>query len=335
MRTMMVRLRAVCRRLLGIDLDAIRSEERVGGLVSEIAILRGSLAGLAADLRMTRMLVGGLHAARVKAKASSATLAEAEFKVFSQFGDDGIIQFLVHHLNVQPRTFVEFGVTDYAEANTRYLLEADNWRGLVMDGDPAMVERIRRDLVCVLHDLTATAAFIDRDNINDLLRNHGFSGEIGLLSVDIDGNDYWVWEAITEVNPVLVVCEYNSVFGPRQAITVPYDAAFSRQKAHPSRLYYGASLKALCLLANGKGYAFVGSNSRGNNAYFVRRDRMGPLREISSEDGYVESRFRESVDASGSPTFISGRDRAALIADMPVLVCPQMDETTLGSLQLH
>ena len=125
-------------------------------------------------------------------------------KVFSQFGDDGIIQYLIQHLQVQPQSFVEFGVENYSEANTRFLLLNDNWRGLVLDGSEDSLEALRSEDIYWRHDLTAVAAFIDRDNINGLLARNGFSGRLGLLSIDIDGNDYWVWERIDCVTPSLV-----------------------------------------------------------------------------------------------------------------------------------
>ena len=128
----------------------------------------------------------------------------------------------------------------FSESNTRFLLRKDNWRGLVIDGSPTNVSSIRRLPEFWQHELTAVASFITRDNINDLFRDAGYTGEIGLLSIDIDGNDYWVWEAIEVVSPVIVVVEYNSVFGPDATVTVPYDPAFTRRAAHHSNLYFGA-----------------------------------------------------------------------------------------------
>jgi hypothetical protein len=248
-----------------------------------------------------------------------ARLRDTEFKVFSQFGDDGIIQHLVHRLGPMEDRFIEFGVEDYSESNTRFLLLNDNWRGLVIDGNPENVTRVQAQDYYWRHDLTAVHAFLDRDNVNAHFREHGFEGSIGLLCIDIDGNDYWVWEAIDCVYPVFVVCEYNAVFGATRAVTVPYDPKFDRTGAHPSNLFWGASLKALCVLAERKGLAFVGANGAGNNAYFVRRDRLGSLRALSSEEGFVDSRFRESRDHDGKLTFLSGPARRLAIADMDVV----------------
>ena len=263
-----------------------------------------------------------MMALEVRRKTALASLAEAEFRVYSQFGDDGIIQYLVARLALPPerQSFIEFGVEDYREANTRFLLINDNWRGLVLDADGDNVRRILSDGVTWRHDLTAVSAHITAENIDDLLTKHGFAGDIGLLHIDIDGNDYWVWKAITVARPAIAIVEYNAVFGAEHAVTIPYDPGFARTSAHHSNLYYGASLSALARLADEKGYTFVGCNSAGNNAYFVQR-AIAPatgLKALSARDGFVPSRFRESRDASGKLTYVAGDARLAEIADCVV-----------------
>jgi hypothetical protein len=114
---------------------------------------------------------------------------------------------------------------------------------------------------------------------------------------------------------VVVVVEYNAVLGGDRAVVVPYDPTFDRRKAHPSQLYWGASLAALVRLGEAKGYAFVGCNSAGNNAYFVRQDRLGPLTRHSARAGFVCSRFRDSRGAGGHLTFLGGEARRAAIGD--------------------
>jgi hypothetical protein len=131
---------------------------------------------------------------------------------------------------------------------------------------------------------------------------------------------------------VLVVVEYNSVFGPRHAITIPYDPGFVRTRAHYSNLYWGCSLKALCGLAERKGYAFVGSNSSGNNAHFVRRDRAAGIPILTPEQGYVESRFRESRDRDGRLTYLSGHKRLEAIKDLKVYDLDRQEFVRLGDL---
>lgn len=263
--------------------------------------------------------------------APETPLADVEFKAFSQFGDDGILQFLVHHVGILPRerVFVEFGVETYREANTRLLLVKDYWRGLVLDGSESHVRSIRDDEVSWRYDLTATAAWIDRDNINALIGDNGFSGEIGLVSVDVDGNDYWILEALEVVRPIILVTEYNGIFGPTEAVSVPYDPNFHRLKAHFSGQYWGASAVALEYLARRKGYALVGSNRAGNNLFFVREDRLGKLPRRSVAEAFVVPGYRDSRSESGVLTFLSGDQRIKLIAELP-LTDVRTGETRLG-----
>jgi len=289
------------------------------GLVTRGRALAGhDLEALRLQIDESKVLTAKLLIAQLASRGRLENLRDAEFKVFSQFGDDGIIQYLIHAIGPLPDRFIEFGVEDYREANTRFLLVNDNWSGLILDGSADRVDRIHRDPIYWRHDLTAVHAFVDRDNINQLFRDHGFTGPIGILSIDIDGNDYWVWQAIDAVDPTIVIAEYNSVFGSSLAVTVPYDREFVRTRAHHSNLFWGASLNALCRLAESKGYAFVGSNGHGNNAYFVKKERLGTLSPVTCEQGYRRSRFRESRDAAGNLTFLGGDARLDAIRELTV-----------------
>jgi hypothetical protein len=139
-------------------------------------------------------------------------------------------------------TFVEFGVEHYAEANTPFLLQHRNWRGLIADISAEAIETVRRSDLMWRHDLTAVHLQITRDNINDLLTDHGFAGEIGVLSVDVDGIDYWIWDAITVSNPGIIICEYNGLFGDRHPLSVQPDDNFNRTEKHFSNLYWRSSI---------------------------------------------------------------------------------------------
>lgn len=245
-------------------------------------------------------------------------IQDAEFKVFSQWGDDGIIQYLIDYLNIENKVFVEFGVEDYQEANTRFLLINNNWSGLVMDGSEINITKIKKDEIYWRHDLKAKSAFVTAENINQLIEEEGIKGQIGLLHIDIDGNDYWVWKALSVIDPVIVIVEYNSLFGKDRAITIPYDQEFQRTKTHYSNLYAGASLLAICDLAHHKGYSFIGCNSAGNNAYFVKNEFIKALNPISPEEGFVESKFRESRDENGKLTYLGGPERIEAIKGIKV-----------------
>jgi hypothetical protein len=244
-------------------------------------------------------------------------LRDAEFKVFSQCGDDGIIQYLIHKLELKNKTFIEFGVEDYLESNTRFLLMNDNWSGLIIDSSDANIRKINRQEIIWKYDLTAVSAFIDSENINQIISSR-FSGDIGILHIDIDGNDYWIWDAIDCVEPDIVIIEYNSVFGKDRAITIPYDSKFDRTAYHHSNLFFGASLSALNFLAKKKGYYFIGANSTGNNAYFVKRKFSQVIEEVDVQEGYVESKFSESRDVNGKLNLLRGSNRRRVIADLPV-----------------
>ena len=281
------------------------------------------------------MMLQGRTLAEINATRTHVqSLHDVEFKVFSQYGEDGILQHLIRQTHILPseQVFVEFGVQDYLESNTRFLLQGCQWRGLIIDGSSEYMESVRRSDLYWRNDLTALDAWIDRDNINDLISGAGFSGDIGILSVDIDGNDYWVWERIEVVNPVIVVLEWNSVFGPDHPVSVPYDPAFSRAEAHYSCLYWGASMGAFESLGSAKGYSLLGSNRVGNNIFFVRNDRLGDLSPVTTSEAWFESRFRDSRDTSGQLDFKSGAARKDVIKDLPLIDVTTGEPVTLAGL---
>ena len=245
-------------------------------------------------------------------------LHDTEFKVFSQWGDDGIIQYLINKIQIDTEVFIEFGTEDYLESNTRFLLINNNWSGLVMDGAIENIEFIKQDYIYWKYELLAKHAFVTEDNINELIITSGLAGNIGLLNIDIDGNDYWVWKALDCVEPDIVIIEYNNVFGIERAITVPYDPNFVRGQAHFSGLFAGASLLALCDLAETKGYYFIGSNSAGNNAYFVRKHKADKLKILNPKEGYVKSKFRESRDKYGNLDFITREEQLKRLKGLEV-----------------
>ena len=250
---------------------------------------------------------------KLKKEEILTDLRKSEFKVFSQWGDDGIINFLVDYLDIKDKRFVEFGVENYTECNTKFLLMSQNWKGLIMDGSNENMSSLRSSDLYWKFDIKAIDVFVTAENINELLSDNGFSGEIGILHIDIDGNDYWIWKSVQVANPVIVIVEYNSIFGYNNPWTVAYNSSFMRSKEHYSYLCYGTSLLSICDLAGEKGYDFVGCNSNGNNAYFVRKDYRKGLKNLTASEGYVESHFSESRDLAGRLTFLRGKNRIDLL----------------------
>lgn len=251
-------------------------------------------------------------------KQNIESLDEVEFQVFSQRGEDGIIQYLISKIEIPNKIFVEFGVETYTESNTRFLLMNNNWSGLVLDGSEKNIDFIKKDFIYWKYDITAKRSFITKDNINDLISSYTKTEDIGLLSVDIDGNDYWVWEAINCIQPRIVICEYNSAFGPEKKLTIPYKESFIRSTEHYSELYFGASLAAFCDLAEKKGYQFVGTTSAGVNAYFVRNDVASPFKKYTQKEGFNESANRDSKTKEGKLSFLRHSERLSVIEDMYV-----------------
>lgn len=241
----------------------------------------------------------------------SPSLEAAEFRVYSQYGEDGILQYLFRHLGTTNRTFVEFGIQSGRQCNAALLALSQGWSGLFIEGDSRMAVMAREYYDNMLEgrakQIRIVNAFITTANINQLLE--GMPGDLDLLSIDIDGNDYWVWEAITGVHPRVVAIEYNAAFG-LEAVTVPYEPSFQRG-ALGEGMYFGASLTALERLGSRKGYALVGCNSLGINAFFVRKDLLrSPVIKKS-----VQEAFRPHFALSQT---MSQERQFALVSNLPL-----------------
>lgn len=247
-------------------------------------------------------------------------LADVEFSVFSQWGEDGILSWLIQQMPLMPTNFIEFGVEDYLESNTRYLLITRNWSGLVLDSSKDNIHKIRGQSLFWRHDLEAASIFLNTDNINISLNKRPFPDGVGLLSIDIDGNDYWIWEAINQIDPWIVVIEYNAVFGDLHKLSTPYDPLFSRSVAHHSNLFFGASLPALIELGIKKGYTFVGSNSAGSNAFFIKSDPYNEcIRQSLKRCTAYPSKLREARNKNGHLTFDRCASRLSQIENLGLI----------------
>jgi len=224
------------------------------------------------------------------------TLNHHELRVFSQNGEDGILFYLFSLLGTTDRRFVEFGIGDGTECNTANLSLNFGWSGLLIEADArkaSAAETYYRQRIGSSQEVHVVHDTVTVSNINAILLAHDFRGEIDLLSIDIDGNDYWLWEAIDAIQPRVVVIEYNATFGPVRSVTVPYTETFDRYRLHPTGFYHGASLQALTKLASRKGYLLAGCDSSGTNAFFVHRaSAAGNLVPIPAEEAYFPGRSR-------------------------------------------
>lgn len=204
--------------------------------------------------------------------ARDATLDHG-FKVFSQYNEDGIIQailkLLPEGLN-PPKTFIEIGVQDYSESNTRFLLQGLHWNGKLVDASIKLLNRLKSSELAWRYNPEIICDWVTVDNFNE----HSVFADgrpPTLLSLDIDGNDYWLLERL-DSKPLIICCEFNPILGFKLPLVVPYDPDFCRFTAHYSGEYYGASLKAFINLLMGKGYTLVAIGGGLNNAFFVRSE---------------------------------------------------------------
>ncbi|MDD5209046.1 MAG: hypothetical protein PHV36_06650 [Elusimicrobiales bacterium] len=193
-----------------------------------------------------------------------------EFSAFSQNGEDGIIDFLTRKLLSPNRYFIEIGACDGIENNTAWLAIARKYNGLMIEGDPAVSAKAKKAIKKYSLGVECLSLFVDSENIS-ALAGKAFYKDPDVFSLDIDGMDYYVAEAVLSkgFKPKILVVEYNSVFGPDRAVTVPYRKDFSHAKAHPSELYFGVSVEGWRKALGKYGYQFLTVDSNGVNAFFI------------------------------------------------------------------
>jgi len=261
-------------------------------------------------------------------------IQEKEFQVYSQFGDDGIIQWLLHKLYLEKISgrFIEFGVGDYFESNTHFLLVNNRWEGYVMDSSKSNIKALKASPIYWRYKINARRKFITKENIQRLVNDSCFD-KVELLHIDIDGNDYWVLEALDLgcIDPDILILEYNANFGSEHAVTIPYDPDFYRMNAHYSGLYWGASLSALNSLAISKGYYFVGCNSAGNNAYFLANRHITSIPKTDLSSGFQSTGYREAKNEQGELIFSEPAAGFKTIKGLPVVDLVSGNKIELGS----
>jgi len=206
-----------------------------------------------------------------KKEGKLPAIADTGFRVFSQYEEDGKLLFILSIIGMQNKNFIEIGSDDGINSNCANLALNFGYTGLFLDGNPKAVKRGRKFYAKYPHpwmeDPKFTCDLVKTDNINQLIKDANLKGNIDVLSIDIDGNDYWIWDAITEVSPNIVIIETHIELGMRN-IVVPYDPDYFFPGKHP--IYHGASPIAMVNLAQRKGYRLVGANDLGFNFIFVK-----------------------------------------------------------------
>jgi len=207
-------------------------------------------------------------------------LERYEYSLFSQNGEDGILRHLFAEIGFTSRWAVEFGFSTN-ESNSLRLVLHERFAALFLDASDWQVDRFNRAAARLgLADARAVRTFLTRETLQPTLLAHGAPAEIDLLSIDVDGNDYWFWESLDRVSARVVVVEYNAALGPDLSLTMPYAASGRPGDDSPLHFAYaGASLTALARLGRRKGLSLVGCDSSGTNAFFVRDACLTPALE--------------------------------------------------------
>lgn len=239
-----------------------------------------------------------------KKKNKIKDLSEVEFKVFSQWGEDGIIDWIVNKFDKLPKIFLEIGTENYKESNTRFLLMNKNWNGFLIEAEKKNVKDIKSQQIYWKYNLKVENSFITKENINKIIKKLKVPKKIGLLSLDIDSNDYWILKQLNILDPYIIICEFNSLFGLKKSVTVPYKKNFVRTNEHYSNLYYGASIKAFTDLMIRKKYFLLGTNSAGNNAFFIKKNFFGKFNKFIIKKKIFRAKFRESRNKKGKLDFL-------------------------------
>lgn len=261
----------------------------------------------------------GLAIANINSnKKKIHSLKDIEFSSFSQNGEDGILDWLISTIKLNERLkFIEFGCGDFMECNTRFLLKKRNWKGLLVDSEKNNTDTILNDSMFWRYDVRVINKKLDKNNINQILIDNNHIKEIGVLSLDIDGNDYWVINEL-KFRPAIIVCEYNGIFGDKYQLTVPYDKDFMRTRKHYSNLYFGASILALIENLKKKNYFFVGSDSSGINAFFVEKKYFKNISNKIENILIYAPAHRESRDANNKLTYTDWPNQIELIKETEV-----------------
>jgi hypothetical protein len=253
-------------------------------------------------------------------------IRDAELKVFSQWGEDGILDYICHKLGLRKPRMLEFGVGDFSECNSRFLVENRGASVVLVDSNENLLPFVQNQDCYWRSTVIPLNAWITTNTAQDLFK-YAYDQLEGLdiFSIDLDGNDYWIVNSLDLDEVIVVVVEYNPVFGADLSISVPKEDDFDRSKKHSSNLYYGASLRAFINLMKYKGFDFIGTNGAGSNAFFVKSEMFSKLmiEKPNREDlsTYCDWRVRESRDVSGSLSLLTGDSRWEQIKHMPFVEC--------------
>ena len=286
------------------------------------------------------LLLGKSHFLNYRPKYKSLkNISDLDYKIFSQNGEDGIIDYLLYSLDITSPKFIEIGIGDYEESNTRYLFETTNSQGLIIDCIKNLKTKVMKNTKLWRGDLKIIENFIDSENIIKILKENSFYEKIDLFSIDIDGTDYWVLKQIPNNFSKIIIVEYNSNFGHEFEVTVPNIKKFNRTKYHYSNLCFGTSLKAVINLLEKKNYTFIGTNISKMNAFFISNSELNKINlDIPDKNNikkFTNANFRESRDMNGKLNYLSGNKKLNEIKDCQIIDVSNEEEKLLTIKELY
>ena len=286
------------------------------------------------------LLLGRSHFLNYRPKYKSLkNISDLDYKIFSQNGEDGIIDYLLYSLDITSPKFIEIGVGNYQESNTRYLFETTSPKGLIIDCVKNLKTEVLKNTKLWRGDLKIIENFIDSENIIKILKENSFYEKIDLFSIDIDGTDYWVLKQIPNNFSKIIIVEYNSNFGHEFEVTVPNIKKFDRTKYHYSNLCFGTSLKAVINLLEKKNYTFIGTNTSKLNAFFVSNTELNKINlnipDKNNLQKFTNSNLRESRNTSGELNYLSGNKKLNEIKDCQIIDVSNEEEKLLTIKELY
>jgi len=245
-------------------------------------------------------------------------IRSVEFQVFSQFGEDGIINYLCEILHLAKPRVLEIGVEDFQECNSHFLAHSRNASIVAIDKYSHHEAYLSNSKLRWKNTIEGWTREVTPSNINDIYKDsENFLGYIDIFSLDIDGLDFWVLQALEGLRAKILILEYNPLFGFEKCVSVPFEEKFDRSEKHFSNKYYGCSLKAIIDEAVKKGYYFIGANRACNNAFFVRRDLVAEEEfEVQPLETYTDLTFRESRNSNGELSYFNAIRELYEISDL-------------------
>ena len=278
------------------------------------------------------------QAAILSSRSNSHTfknLWDAEVKVFSQWGEDGILDYLCEKTRISKPNIIEIGAGNFTECNSRFIAEFRNANVIAVDARDDLAKVIESSNLYWKTNLVPIVEWVTPDNINDIMQlGKAKFGRTDIFSLDLDGNDYWILNNTDLSDVTIVVAEYNPIFGSKLKVTVPRKDNFDRYIEHYSGLYYGASLCAYIDLLSARDFHFIGTNRVGNNACFIQSKYVNEFNfEIKSEyEKFADWRIRESRDQKGNLTYLSTNERLQAINELPLLDLSTMQTHSIKKL---